>query len=213
MTINKIDDDAIPTTRRKLPWVIALLTLLFLGTLTLIAMGTLLAAFWMGDAEPQVVWVASSGEPIPENFSYLAFPKNSDVPLARQDGSMPGIKLTRAFACTESERHKGGHIGVWESGQEWMVSKRQIEFVPSGSNAETLVTNWKNTVQGWSADETDYRTVDASWEKISEDAFRVTLQMTTRKGTRYEYVYVAAPGILKPESSSILKNTAANLAH
>ncbi len=206
-----IEDDSRSGKKRNLAWVIAILALLSLGTLTLIALALLIAAFDVDDSQPKVVWTASSGEPVPSGFSCLAFPVNAEVPLLNQDGSAAGTMLTRALACGKSEREEGDYIDVWESDRELKVAKSQLTFVPDVPNAQLLVANWKDTVKGWREDVSDYRSVDASWDVTGKDTYRVTLQMTNRKGSQYDYVYSVSDGVLKPESYSIHMNIAANL--
>ena len=199
------------TRKRNLAWGIALLTLLSLGSLTLIALGLLVASFGVDDSQPKVVWTASSGEPVSGDFCYVAFPVNAEVPLLNQDGSAAGIVLNRAFACTDTERNNGDYIDVWESDRELKVAKSQLTFVPDVPNAQALIANWKDTVKGWPDDVTDYQSVDVTWDATGEDTYRVTLQMKLRKGSQYDYVYSVSHGALKPESYSIHINRAANL--
>lgn len=161
---------------------------------------------------PRTMWSASSGRPVPDRFTYLAFPRDSEVELVESDGTPTGIKLTRALACGQDELHNDGYVGILEAGRELAVAESQLVFGPSVAEAAALVDNWKKTVATWDRSVTDWPTVDAEWQELPDEAYRVTIRRTDWDGFTDVFVYtVSADDALTPESWSNDQSTAARL--
>jgi hypothetical protein len=154
---------------------------------------------------PEIAWSATSGEPVPDKFIYLLFPRDASVEIMNLDGSYAGVTLDRAIMCTHRETHVGDTVGVFVGNKELRVPIRELSYGPDVPHFDMLVANWKQAVASWGAN-TDWRKVNITFEDVPEHAYRAKLWIKNRRGDEDTFVYQINGDKVTPEVWSVMSS-------
>jgi len=134
------------------------------------------------------IWTATKGTPVPDRFSYLLFPCDSNVELLDTSNHKTGLLLDRAIVCEVSELRGGDAIGIWVGDREMRVSRNRLTCNPAIPDVKKYIDNWKKEVKSW-GNNTEWPEVDAEISKISDGGYLVRLIMSNTKGLQEKYEY------------------------
>lgn len=150
-------------------------------------------------ASASIDWSAKSGEPVPDDFLYVFYPRDAKVAILDDKGKEIGVYFDRAFWCSEEELRQGDTLGVHVGDREYRVPKNRVTAIPDVPDRATLEADWNKVIRSWGSDETDWRRAEVTFERLSATACRVTFTRINNQGDTQYFVYVVDGDKLTPE--------------
>jgi hypothetical protein len=172
-------------------------------------LGTLVIAWWfLPGADPECIWISSSGHPTPSDFRYAMFPATNDVPIFdRPDGKEVGT-LTRAMVNVESEVRAGGWVEVIDpAGSNW-VRFEDLRYRAAPGSTTGYFDAFEKAYQA--RDPADFRTASLRFKEGRGGPTRLTLHLGQDDAWQ-EYVYQLSGEIATPLVAYIMHGPSAGI--